>query len=416
MEEPIKMVGQQEPDLAELNSTLANELALTERLPNLSDRVQHLEDALDAAGTARTRYPDDTALETVHGGIRDLLFDLRTTERQVQSIEERLGQGETEPVDLTLQQTLDVVQQLRRVSSEIPNDERLATVATNVCEGLESFVTAVLSESQPGVDGDGGAIGASPGDLTMALEVISAIQACPGPDRTSTYKTLRQRFIDAACHSAWSRLDRLFDTRLDRADRRTFLHEALTIWALLPDLSENAGSPRLSQLPEDIKSTIEQVLLREVVGTATDGDASALLAASLLARELIEDYVAMVPAVQVSETQTALGATARESLIRRTTRELANAKTWHELETCLSVVSVLRTVPGISDDDRLRKLSRRIRLSSLRLRWNDALRLIGRLLVPAIVTLAALIGLGAGYVGLAEVIQRLYEYNLPLAP
>ena len=416
MEEPIKMVGQQGPDLAELQSTLANELALTDRLHNLSERVQHLEDALEAADSARARYPDDSALGTVQGTIRDRLFDLRNTERQVQSIEERLGQAESEPVDLTLQQTLDVVQQLRRVSGAIPNDERLATVATNVSEGLESFVTAVLSESQPGQDGDGSGLGASPGDLTMALEVIGAIQACPGPDRSSTYKTLRQRFIDAACHSAWSRLDRLSDTRLDRADRRAYLHEALTIWTLLPDLGENAGSPRLSQLPEDIKRTLEQVLLREVIGSAAEGDAPALLAASLMARELIEDYVAMVPAISVPEAQIALGATARDSLVRRTMRELARASTWQELETCLSVISVLRTVPGISDDERLRRLSWRIRLSSLRLRWKDTSRLARRLLVPALVTLAVLIGLGAGYVGLAEVIQRLYDYNLPLAP
>jgi hypothetical protein len=416
MEEPIKMVGPGDLGPDALKSAIADDLALTDRLPNLSDRVLHMEDSLEAVDSACARYPENSALTQTRGDVRNQLFDMRNTESQVQAIEERLGQGESDPVDLSLQQTLDVVQQLRRLSETIPNDERLAMIASNVCEGLESFVTAVLSESQPGVEGGGASLGPSPGDLTMALEVIAAIQACPGPDRSSTYKTLRQRFIDAACHSAWGRLDRLFETGLDRADRKEYLHEALTIWTLAPELSENAGSPRLSQLPEDVQRTIEQVLLREVIGSTEGGGPGGLLNASLMARELIEDYVAMVPAIAVAETQTALGATAGESLIRRTRRELSNAGTWQDLESCLSVISVLRTVPGVGEDGRLQKLSWQVRKTSLRLRLRDVSQRARRVLVPAFVTMAGVFGLAAGYVGLAMLIQRLYDYNLPLAP
>ena len=257
MEDPIKMVRQDESSLEEITSTLTNDVLLADRLPNLTDRIRHLEEVLEAADSARSLHPKDTAIPKIQKDARDLLFDLRNAENQLRSVEVRLGQDESEPVDLTLQQTLDVVQQLRRLSVSVPNDERLAMVATNVCEGLESFVTAVLSESQPGADGDGPVVGASPGDLTLALEVIGAIQVCPGTDRTSTYKTLRQQFIDAACHSAWSRLDRLFDTRLDRAVRKEYLHEALTIWTLLPDLT----------VPLTLTESLSVVLLSTVVRT-----------------------------------------------------------------------------------------------------------------------------------------------------
>jgi hypothetical protein len=250
----------------------------------------------------------------------------------------------------------------------------------------------------------------------LALEVIGAIQVCPGSDRTSTYKILLQQFIDAACHSAWSRLDRLFDTRLDRAVRKEYLHEALTIWTLLPDLTENAGSPRLSQLPEEIQRTIEQVLMREVVGSVDTGDAQALLDASLLASELGEDYIAMIPAISVPDAQMALGLKSRDTLIRRTKRALSEVKSWRDLETCLSVISVLKTIPGFADDKRVYKLWRQVKLTSLRLRWSGMLGMLRRLSIPVVLAATAIMGLTASYIGLAVLIQRLYEYNIPFAP
>ena len=416
MEDPIKMVRQDDTSLEEITAALTNEIRLADRLPNISERGRHLEDVLEAADSAHSLHPKNSTISKVQKDTRDLLFDLRNTESQIRSVEERLGQDESEPVDLTLQHTLDVVQQLRRLSVSIPNDDRLAMVATNVCEGLESFVTAVLSESQPGGDGDGQVVGASPGDLTLALEVIGAIQVCPGSDRTSTYKILLQQFIDAACHSAWSRLDRLFDTRLDRAVRKEYLHEALTIWTLLPDLTENAGSPRLSQLPEEIQRTIEQVLMREVVGSVDTEDAQDLLDASLLASELGEEYIAMIPAISVPDAQTTLGLKSRDTLIRRTKRALSEAKSWRDLETCLSVISVLKTIPGVADDERVHKLSWQVRLTSLRLRGAGALGMLRRLSIPAVVALTAIMGLTAGYIGLAVLVQRVYDYNIPFAP
>ena len=416
MVDPIKLARQEEPSLEEIVSASTNELQQADGLPNLFDKLTYLEGVLQRVNSARVRFTQDRALVQIEQDVKDRVFNLRNAEGLLDRIEDRLGQGGAEPVDLTLQQTLEVVQQLRRLSETIPNDERLATVSTNLCEGLESFVSTVLTE--PMVDGEGSmpTIGANPGDLTMALEVINAIQACPGADRTPSYKTLRQQFIDAACHSAWSRIDRLFDTQLERATKKEYLHEALTIWSLLPDLSENAGSPRLSQLPDDILRTVHQASLREVIGSSEVGDRQGLLDTALFAKELGEDYLTMVPAISVSDAQEALGGQVAETLIRRIGTELSKVSSSQELEQCLSVLSVLRTIPGIQADERLQKLPRGITLASWRIRRVTLARLVRRAAVPSFMGLLGGMGLATGYIGLAVLISHFYDFDLPLAP
>jgi hypothetical protein len=250
----------------------------------------------------------------------------------------------------------------------------------------------------------------------MALEVINTIQTCPGADRKASVKNLHQQFIDAACRSAWSRVNKLFDTGLDRPSRKEYLHEALSIWTLLPDLSENAGSPRLSQLPDDIRRTIQQVLLREVIGTSAWGDRRGLLDAALLANELAEDYLTMIPAISVSDAQARLGLEASDTLIRRLKSEIASSASWEDLELCLSVVSVLRTFPGMEEDQRLDKLSRLIRTTTWRLRVVGAVDVVRRNTLPAFAGLIVLTALAGAYIGVAILIERLYDYGLPLAP
>ena len=416
MVDPIKLAGQDEQSLEELAAAIEGELQMTDRLPNLADKVRHLEGALRSNVSARRMYPRDSTLLQREKDIKDLLFELRNSEGLIQRIEERLGQDVAEPVDLTLQQTLDVMEQLRRLSETIPNDERLATVATNVCEGLESFVSAVLAQPTANDNGGAASIGAGPGDLTMALEVINTIQTCPGADRRASVKNLHQQFIDAACRSAWSRVNQLFDTGLDRPTRKEYLHEALSIWTLLPDLSENAGSPRLSQLPDDIRRTIQQVLLREVIGTSAWGDRRGLLDAALLANELAEDYLTMIPAISVSDAQARLGLEASDTLIRRLKSEIASSASWADLELCLSVISVLRTFPGMEEDQRLDKLSRPIRTTTWRLRVVGAVHAVRRSALSAFAGLVGLMAVGGAYIGVAILIERLYDYGLPLAP
>ena len=142
MVDPIKIASNDDRSLEEFAASIDNELQLTDRLPNLAEKVHHLDGAFRSNVSARREYPRDSTLLRQEKDIKDRLFELRNSEGLIQRIEERLGQDDAEPVDLTLQQTLDVMEQLRRLSETVPNDERLATVATNVCEGLESFVSA----------------------------------------------------------------------------------------------------------------------------------------------------------------------------------------------------------------------------------------------------------------------------------
>ena len=213
----------------------------------------------------------------------------------------------------------------------------------------------------------------------MALEVIETIRGCPGGDRALISKTLRQQFIDTACRSAWGRVDRLFDPTVSRATRKQYLHEALTIWSLMPELGENAGSPRLSQLPEDLRRTVQEVLLHRVIGSTQVGDPQGLLETALLAKELVEDYLTMIPAISLSEAQAEMGLQTRRTLVPRVRAELSSVDSWQDLETCLSVLSVLHTIPGAQEDEQLRKLSRPVRLARWRLRYLVALRFLRRM-------------------------------------
>ena len=416
MEGPMRVMGEETARAESLGRDLAAQARLTDRLPNIAGKIAHLEALRTDVTTARAEHPDEETLRQVDADAAQLLFDLRNAEVQIEGIEEHLGQGQSEPVDMTLQQTLDVVQRLRRLSENAPNDDQLAMVSTNIAEGLESFVTSVLSEAQPSEAGRPTGPGPNPSDLTMVLEVIRTIQIAPGPDRTSTYKTLRQQFIDAACKSAWARLDLVRDPLLDRATKKEYLHEALTIWGMLPDLSENSGSPRLSRLPQEALETVKQLMLREVIGTAQVGDPRALLDAALLARGLVEDYIPMVPAIPIEDAQVAMGQKARDSLVRRVRAEILRSGSWQELETCLAVIAAIQTIPGADGDIRIGKLSRQVRLASIRLRFMGVSRALKRAAITIFAVLTAIIGLSAGYIGLAVLIQRLYEYNLPLAP
>ena len=415
---PTPLTDPEDAALEELTSSIREQVLRTDRLQNLEDKLGHLEESLRRNGSALDRFSGAPALQEIEQDIQDRLFDLQNADRLIERIEERLGRGDSEPVDLTLQQTLDVVQQLQNMSATIPNDERLGAVATNICEGLESFVTSVLHEADLSEE-EGEAsetIGPGPGDLTLALEVIETIHTCPGADRTSLYKALRQQFIDGACRSAWSRVDRLFDMRLERSTRKEYLHEALTIWTLLPDLSENSGSPRLSQLPEDILRTIQETMLREVIGATTTGDRQALLNAAILTKELAEDYLPMIPAIPVLESQTALGLQASDTLLRRIKAELSSISSRRDLELCLSAISVLRSVPGLEEDRRFQRLSSNIRFSSWRVRAMELGGFLRGLLLPVSLSMVATGVLFGVYIGLGALAQRLYDVNIPLAP
>ena len=415
MEKPIKLADTEQRDLEHVVSAMNIQLQQADRLPNLADKIEQLERILTCNSSARDRLAEHSRLSQVEREIQDRLFDLRNVEKLMTRIEERLGQGSSEPVDLTLQQTFDVVQQLRHLSQTAPNDERLAMVATNVCEGLESFVTAILADPQSGENAHGGSVGAGPSDLTLALEVIDTLRTCPGGDRTPTYKTLRQQFIGAACRSTWNRVDSLFDVGLDRATRKGYLHEALTIWTLIPELAENAGSPRLSHLPEDIKRTIQQALMREVIGSVSVGDRQGLLDGALLIKELGEDYLTMVPAISVSEAQEDLGLQVTDSLIRRVRTELATVDSRQDMELCMSAISVFRTIPGLQHAEGLQKLSWRITISSWRLQWKRLTQFFARTwLRTALAVVVILAGIG-GYIGIATLVKRLYDMSWPLA-
>ena len=252
---------QQTFSLKERISTLKHQLELSETLANLDARMQNIDGILSEIGSTISDIGGEPELIQLEQEVNDRLFDLRSVEDQMERIEERLGSDSAEPVDMTLQQTLDVLHQLQQIAETVPGDERLASMGTNVSEGLESFVTSILTgavtvgeDNQPAPDSP------NPGDLTMALEVIVAIQTCPGRDRTSMYNSLRQEFVDAACYAAWKRLDRVADGSLPKALRKQYLHEALSIWMIFPDLSENSGSPRLSQLPNDMYQALQAAI------------------------------------------------------------------------------------------------------------------------------------------------------------
>ncbi len=416
MVEPVE-IGNQHPEssVGEMDSDLRHEIDLVDRLLNIDEKLRHMEGVADHPGLTSARISSHPSVRRLKTEINDRIFDLRNIEQQLTRIEDQLGQHAAEPVDLTLQQTLNVVQNLRTVAVAIPDDERVADVSTSVCEGLESFVISVLP-SVESEDDDGSEDGPSPADLTMALEVIEAIRTCPGGDRTAIYRSLRQQFLDSACYSAWKRVNRLSDMRLDLATKKEYLHGALTIWQLLPDLSENAGSPRLSRLPEEMHRTVQQVLLRHVIGSVDTGDLDSLVDTALLTKELADEYLEMIPAISLPDAQTTLGVQAAEAIVRRIRVELSTVRTHRDLELCLSAVSILKTVAVLEEDERIANLAHPISRAKWQLRFLGALATLRRASFPTFIGLVGVGSLIAGYIGLAVLIQRLYEINLPLAP
>ncbi|HIO63272.1 MAG TPA: hypothetical protein EYN37_03420 [Dehalococcoidia bacterium] len=204
--------------------------------------------------------------------------------------------------------------------------------------------------------------------------------------------------------------------RLDLATKKEYLHGALTIWQLLPDLSENAGSPRLSKLPDEMHRAVQSVLLRHVIGAGDAEGLDNLVGAALLTKELSDEYLEMIPAISMPDAQSMLGLQAAESLVRRIRGELSTVGSQSELDLCLSVVSILRTVPVLSEDQRLVDLARPISRARWRVRLVGGLKTLRKTSLPALVGLLGLSGVIAAYIGLTVLIQRLYEINLPLAP
>ena len=80
------------------------------------------------------------------------------------------------------------------------------------------------------------------------------------------------------------------------------------------------------------------------------------------------------------------------------------------------MVSILRTVPVLSEDQRLVDLARPISRARLRLRLVAGLKTLRKTSLPALVGLFGLCWVIAAYIGLTVLLQRLYEINLPLAP
>ena len=172
MVEPIKILnGKGAVD--QLVSELRHGLELAESLDNVDDRVASLKGLIDTEQQRLAELPDDPDLASVAQDIKDRVFQLIDVEASISRIEERLGQGASDAVDLTLQQTLDVVERLRQISQAAPNDERISSLATNVCEGLESFVTTLLagSEAEDNTTADSPSLA----DMELALSVIETI-------------------------------------------------------------------------------------------------------------------------------------------------------------------------------------------------------------------------------------------------
>jgi hypothetical protein len=407
-------LSEQRQDRERNAAQLRHKFELAGRLTNVEDRIAHLRGMLETDMAALADSPRDQEVDALKREVNENLFDLEGFESALTRIEERLGQDEAEPVNLTLQQTLDVVDQLRGVSQIAPNDERIAVVATNVCEGLESFVTSVLDVGQPGDESRG--TGPSPADLELALEVIETIGTCPGSDRRAINKSLRRQFVDGACNSVWMRVNRLFDMSLQRADRKQMLHEALTIWTMTPELGESAGSPRLSQLPTEILRTIERVLLQEIIGGVPVGHPEKLLDASMLAREFSDDYVTMIPAIQVAEAQSALRTRLAHTLARKLAHEISHAGSWHELEICMGVRNVVTSISDEGEEAKLSALSRRVMWTTWRLRVKDVFAFFKSAVRPAGFVVGGLAVAMGAYLGIAALVSRLYDVGVPLAP
>ncbi len=407
-------LSEQRQDREQLVAQIRHRLDLVGRQTNVEDRIAHLRGLLetDVAGLSADAGNHET--KAIKREVEERLFDLEGIENTITRIEERLGQDESEPVNLTLQQTLDVVDQLRGISHLAPNDERIALVATNVCEGLESFVTSVLGVGQPGDESRG--VGPSPADLDLALEVIDTIGTCPGGDRRAINKSLRRQFVDGACSAVWLRVNRLFDMDLQRADRKQMLHEALTIWTMTPELDESGGSPRLSRLPTEILTTIERVLLQEIIGGVPVGKPEKLLDATMLAREFSDDYVTMIPAIQVTEAQANLRAKLAHTLARKLAHEISHAGSWHDLEICVGVRNVVTSIADEGEEARLSALSRRVAWTTWRLRVKDVVSFFRLGSRPVALAVGGL-GLAMGaYIGIAALVSRLYDVGVPLAP
>jgi hypothetical protein len=407
-------LSEQRQDRERVVSQIRHRLGLIGGEANVEERIAHLRSLLETDMVGLSTGPGAENEDALRREVGDRLFALEGVESTVARIEERLGQDESEPVNLTLQQTLDVVDQLRGVSQTAPNDERMAMVATNVCEGLESFVTSVLDVGQPGDESRG--VGPSPADLELALEVIDTIGTCPGSDRRAINKSLRRQFVDGACSAVWLRINALFDMNLGRADRKQMLHEALTIWTMTPELGESAGSPRLSQLPSEILKTIERVLLQEVIGSVPVGQPEKLLDASMLAREFSDDYVTMIPAIAVAEAQANLRTRLAHTLARKLAHEISHARSWHDLEICIGVRNVVTSIADEGEEAKLSALSRRVFWTTWRLRIKDVIGFMVQSTRPLAITTGTL-GLAMGaYIGIAALVSRLYDVGVPLAP
>ena len=412
MVEPIKIRnGKHAVD--QLVLELRHGIELADRLANVDDRVAYLKGLIDTDEQLWAELPDDADLDSVAQDINDRIFQLTDVQAAISRIEERLGQEASDPVDLTLQQTLDVVEHLRQISDAAPNDDRIASLATNVCEGLESFVTMVLAGSE--AEGQLTADSPSLADMELALSVIETIAVCPGAARQSMYRPLRRQFIDIACQAAWKRVDRLSDMGLDRATRKEYLHEALTIWTLTPDLAENAGSPRLSQLPSEIQGFIQRLLLKEVIANGADNDLPRLQDQALLTKEFVDDYLSMVPAISLPEAHQDVGLHVVGTLVRRLETAIRRVASFEELEFCSGIITTLRTLEGV-DETKLERASRSLARARWRVRAWLTVLFFRRASLPAVLVLViAAAGLGT-YVGIAALIENLYEFTLPLAP
>ena len=412
MVEPIKILNGQRTAEQRV-SDLKHGLELADRLANVDDRMAHLQKLIDTEEPRMTELSDDTALASVMQDIKDRVFQLTDVEASISRIEARLGQDASDPVDLTLQQTLDVVEHLRQISQAAPNDERISSLATNVCEGLESFVTTLLagSEAEDSTTADSPSLA----DMELALSVIETILVCPGAARQSMYRPLRRQFIDVACQAAWKRVDRLSDMGLDRATRKEYLHEALSIWTLTPDLAENAGSPRLSQLPSEIQGFIQRLLLKQVISNGADNDLPGLQDKVLLTKEFVDDYLSMVPAISLPDAHEAIGLHVIGTLVRRLESAIRKVASFDELEFCYGIITTLRTLEGV-DETKLERASRSLARARRMVRARRTLLFLrGASLRTALVLAGAVAGLGA-YIGIAALIEYLYEFTLPLAP
>jgi len=144
---PIK-IPNSKGAIDQLASELRHGIELADSLANVGDRVAYLKGLIDTEQQRLAVLTDDPDLASVAQDIKDRVFQLTDIEASISRIEERLGLDTSDAVDLTLQQTLDVVEHLRQISQAAPNDERISSLATNVCEGLESFVTTLLAGSE----------------------------------------------------------------------------------------------------------------------------------------------------------------------------------------------------------------------------------------------------------------------------